>query len=699
MSIREVLTNVALPAKTITCENIHISGNMADDNDVITREFYFANFPQEQGLGNVTLTGPSAIGSHMQSSSTNGLSVLQSALTETSTSFSFADKKIQTQGDVVANSFSIGGTNQFVLLADGTTAPYISSSQSNYFLYSNKSTQYVPPPVSGSIRYNNAVQASATQVYVNHMTDDGVDIDFYLSQVQISDIIYIQDKNSSLNYIKFLVTSIAVVPNTYYTFSVTFDSGEGTGLTSFGNNHPLFLTSFLNQNVINARLSALETKTRYQESLITNQTSVNYSLLADTINATAINKAGQPVLTASNLVPYLTSSDASLTYQTLAGMSNYPTNSYLGLNYLQIATAASTYETQSHANSTWQPVSGMSAYLTTANAASTYTPLYLYNSTILSSVGTGESLVASSSVLPNLRTKSLIPGTGLNFAVTASDITINSNVPLGPTGPTGTNGTNGATGATGPQGIQGTAGTNGTNGATGATGPQGIQGTAGTNGTNGATGATGPQGIQGTNGTNGTNGATGATGPQGTAGTNGTNGLDGSTGATGPQGTAGPAIYGSIYPFPTAIRTGTLVSATRTYFVTYTLSVSATFNSASQFFGTQGSDSYRVAVYRGDLTTATLVGQTASTAPTSTYNTKSISVISGQSLTFTAGSQVVVGYATAGSTSTPAYYTSISNIALALISTTNYTGGFPTLISSVTPQAATTVRITMDVLE
>lgn len=430
MSIQEVLYAPNLPPKTLRCENIHISGNMADDDDVITRQFFFDNLPS--GAGNLILTGPSQVGAHMKASTSTGILVQESSLVENNTTFDFANKELKTTNNVIANSFSIGGTNQQVLLADGSTAPYFSSSQSNYFLYKSRATLLVPPGT-GNIRYSNAVQQLATQIYVSHMTDDAIDIDFYLQQIQIGDLLYLQDRTTSLNYIKYLVTGVAFVPNLYYTFSVTYDIGEGTGLTSFGTNHPIILTSFLNQNLINARLQALETKTRYQDSLITNQTSVNYTLLADTINATAINKAGQSVLTATDLIPYLTSSTAASTYQTLADMANYPTSVYLGLNYLQILTAQSTYLTQANAASTYQPITGMSAYLTTANAASTYTTQTLYNSTNLSNVGSGESLVAPTSLLPNLRVRGLVAGQGITFAgSTSTDVQIEATSTITP---------------------------------------------------------------------------------------------------------------------------------------------------------------------------------------------------------------------------------------------------------------------------
>ena len=187
----------------------------------------------------------------------------------------------------------------------------------------------------------------------------------------------------------------------------------------------------------------------------------------------------------------------------------------------------------------------------------------------------------------------------------------------------------GPTGPQGPQGVQGPQGPQGLTGATGAQGPQGLTGAAGAAGSNGAVGATGLEGLQGIQGLTG---AAGAAGSNGAVGATGVAGADGAAGATGADGAPGPSIFSSLYPFPTAIRTGALTAATRVYLVTYTMTASTTIANASTFFGTPVSDSYRVAVYRGDLSNGILVAQTTSVAATSTYNTKPFTVVSGQSL-------------------------------------------------------------------
>ena len=96
----------------------------------------------------------------------------------------------------------------------------------------------------------------------------------------------------STNYIKYSVVSTVLVPNTYIAITVTYITAEGTGLTTFGNNHPLFFTIFTNNTVINQRLTDLETKTRYQSSATTNQTTFVNTLNTDIINANHIYQIG-----------------------------------------------------------------------------------------------------------------------------------------------------------------------------------------------------------------------------------------------------------------------------------------------------------------------------------------------------------------------------------------------------------------------
>jgi len=269
--------------------------------------------------------------------------------------------------------------------------------------------------------------------------------------------------------------------------------------------------------------------------------------------------------------------------------------------------------------------------------------------------------------------------------------------PQGAQGPQGVKGDTGDTGPQGPQGIQGVKGDTGLTGSTGpqgAQGPQGVQGPAGSTGPQGAQGATGDTGLTGPQGIQGDTGLTGPQGPQGPQG------VQGPAGSTGPQGEPGPVIASTTapYPYPTIIRTATPVGWNGgTYCVTYTMTGSFTFASVANYFSTQGASQYRIGIYKGDLTSATLVGETATGNPTSTYHVKTFTVKSGQSLTCLVGQQIVVAMTVSGSTSVPVNVIGTSNAALATVSPSNYaSAGLPSLITGIANQTATATRMCMD---
>lgn len=193
---------------------------------------------------------------------------------------------------------------------------------------------------------------------------------------------------------------------------------------------------------------------------------------------------------------------------------------------------------------------------------------------------------------------------------------------------------------------------------------------------------------------------TGPTGPQGPTGSTGPTGPQGEIGPTGPQGEPGPVIasIAAPYPYPTIIRTATPVGwSSSTYCVTYTMTGSYTFSSVGMYLSTQGASTFRIGIYRGDLTTATLVGETPGNTPTSTYMVRTFTVKASQSLTFTTGQQVVVAITASGATSVPVNILSTSNAALATRTSNNYAAaGFPTSITGITSQVATTERICLD---
>ena len=68
-----------------------------------------------------------------------------------------------------------------------------------------------------------------TIIYINHLTSDNIDIDIFLSQISILSVIYMQDKNNALNYVRFnVIAPPTVFTNSYYSIPVVYATGAGS---------------------------------------------------------------------------------------------------------------------------------------------------------------------------------------------------------------------------------------------------------------------------------------------------------------------------------------------------------------------------------------------------------------------------------------------------------------------------------------
>jgi hypothetical protein len=121
----------------------------------------------------------------------------------------------------------------------GATGPQGADGQStSYYNYKAKTTGLTGDPGAGYIIWNNATQASATEINIDHLTSDNVDIDLFLGLLKTGDQFVIQDTANSDNYQRWLVNSTAIVfPNNYVNVSVTL----GTATHSFTNDDPVIL--------------------------------------------------------------------------------------------------------------------------------------------------------------------------------------------------------------------------------------------------------------------------------------------------------------------------------------------------------------------------------------------------------------------------------------------------------------------------
>jgi len=159
------------------------------------------------------------------------------------------------------------GTNIQYLMANGSTlTASANSGNSNYYLYNN-STVLTTTPSNGNVNYNSSSQSTATIIYISHRTRDNIDIEVFFKQLSSLTDVYIQDQETSLNYIQYNITGTPVItPEFQVAINVIATTGAGTGLTSFGNGHNILVSFFTNTLEVDTRISNLESKTQYQLS-------------------------------------------------------------------------------------------------------------------------------------------------------------------------------------------------------------------------------------------------------------------------------------------------------------------------------------------------------------------------------------------------------------------------------------------------
>jgi hypothetical protein len=89
--------------------------------------------------------------------------------------------------------------------------------------------------------WNNATQISATQININHINSDGIDVDIFLGLIKTNDVIIVQDANNSNNFQKWTVSATPTMQTNYVEVPVTLTSSAGTGTTNFANNQALIV--------------------------------------------------------------------------------------------------------------------------------------------------------------------------------------------------------------------------------------------------------------------------------------------------------------------------------------------------------------------------------------------------------------------------------------------------------------------------
>lgn len=119
----------------------------------------------------------------------------------------------------------------------------IPTSKSGLLTYRTELIDQTPPPSSGRVKYNNAIQISSTELYVSLTPQSGIDATIILQYFTVGTTFYLQDANDPLNFQIWITNAIPSLNPTYATIYVNLVSSGGTGASNFPNNHAIYLVN------------------------------------------------------------------------------------------------------------------------------------------------------------------------------------------------------------------------------------------------------------------------------------------------------------------------------------------------------------------------------------------------------------------------------------------------------------------------
>jgi hypothetical protein len=358
-------------------------------------------------------------------------------------------------------------------------------------------------PGSGHILWNNATQASATELVISHLDQNNEDIDIFLAIIPSGSLIIIQDADNSSNFQKWTVgTGVETGPNAYWTFPIVLVQST----YSFSNDENILL--------IVAQLPMGTSGTAGSSG-----SSGSAGSSGSSGNTGSSGSSGSSGRDGAMGLPGVSGTSGSSGASGTSGISG--TSGTSGEN----GTSGVSGTSGTSGENGTSGVSGTSGISGTSGTSGT-------------SGSSGSSGESGSSGTSGTSGTSGSTGTSGSSGSSGENGTSGTS---GAGGAPGTSGTSGRDGAMGLPGVQGTAGTSGTSGvgSPGTSGTSGANGGNGTSGTSGANGGNGTSGVSGTSGTSGTSGANGGNGTSGTSGANGGNGTSGTSGANGGNGTSG----------------------------------------------------------------------------------------------------------------------------------------------------------------
>ena len=185
-------------------------------------------------------------------------------------------------------------------------------------------------------------------------------------------------------------------------------------------------------------------------------------------------------------------------------------------------------------------------------------------------------------------------------------------------------------------------------------------------------------GTSGTSGASGDSGTSGTSGFDGTSGTSGINGTSGTSGFTGTSGTSGTSSALAFSPMNISDCDLAPTAATTQYYYLTIAEATMTISKA-KLWGYSGSDNVLFGIYRGTLSSHTLIGTGSSVCGVGP-NIINITPVSGQNLNVQAGENLVVGYYPDGISWRTIYDAGINDLTFGITNTSNISS-MPSTIS------------------
>lgn len=108
-------------------------------------------------------------------------------------------------------------------------------------------------PGSGKLNWNNATQQNATEVYLDSLTENGLDLSNYISMIPAGSTLFVQDKDDANKYQKWLISGITD-NNGWMTISVSLLASSGSNIAK----NQLIVIVFNNLNVTQTAPTAQE---------------------------------------------------------------------------------------------------------------------------------------------------------------------------------------------------------------------------------------------------------------------------------------------------------------------------------------------------------------------------------------------------------------------------------------------------------